>query len=399
MLSSVSPEGLFEDGLESELESGKSTFEKIFKEDHARLWNLIKTAKKQRHIKLDTIQQWDYILANGLAPLNKDKLNNLQERVKYRLCHWFMAAYALKQILEDMVDTLRIAKEHYNTFFNSNTDNIPNDKRKRDFLNFAKSYQSLTGSAMILGELIGDHEFFLSYASFELGEAYREIPITLYSAIRPSQLVKAAVELELYGDYSKHTCPPLLRSAIEIALTRMVLDNTGTKHQGMIVIPTNELEIGGLAAAAEKLGLTLPYSPTAIRALYEWGSSSIHLAPRMRTCEIWAAWEAANAISSISVPRVKRKRKEKEIQRRERELLARERESLIDRFVQQSKVTLIDRSTLGVMTGVASDNGKKSSIRIKEVTFKRFNRGMKKGETQDDALTRLLDADKKSMQS
>jgi hypothetical protein len=398
-LSSVSPEGLFEADLESRLESGKSAFEEIFKEDQSRLWNLIKLAKKQRYIQLDKIKQWDYILANGLPPLSKDKLTNLHERVKYRLCHWFMAAYALNQILKVMVDTLRTAKEQYNIFYNSKTVNISNGKRRRDFLDFAKSYQSLTGSAIIIDELIGDYEFFLAYASFELGEAYPDIPITQYSAIRPSQLVKAAVELELHGDYSKHACPPLLRSAIEVALTRMVLDNTGTKHQRMIVMPTNELEIGGLAGAAEKLGLALPYSPTSIRALYEWGSNSIHLAPRMRTCEIWAAWEASNNISSINVPRVRPKRKEKETHRIERERIIRERESIIDRFVKQSKVRLIDRSTLDVMTRIAADNDKKSFISIKEETYKRFNRNMKKDETQDDALTRLLDVYEKNMGS
>jgi hypothetical protein len=144
--------------------------------------------------------------------------------------------------------------------------------------------------------------------------------------------------------------PPLIRSAVEIALTRMVLNSSGTKYAQMIITPTLNLKIRNLASAAQKeLGLTLPYSIDGISTLYDWGSRSIHTAKRMPTCEIWAAWIAADHIGGTIVPRVKPKRREKEADRKERERITRKREKIIDKFVQQGKVKLMDRSTLHVM--------------------------------------------------
>jgi len=92
-----------------------------------------------------------------------------------------------------------------------------------------------------------EYEFFLGGACRELGEAYPLSRITWHSAIHTSQLVQAAIELELHGGDSEHTCPPLLRSAIEVALNRKVLDKRYTKYAQMIVMPTEELKITRLA--------------------------------------------------------------------------------------------------------------------------------------------------------
>jgi len=110
----------------------------------------------------------------------------------------------------------------------------------------------------------------------------------------------------------------------------------------------------------------------------------------MPTCEIWAALTAADNISGIKVPRVKPKKRERESDKKEREMIIKERESIIDRYVQEDKVMLIDKSTRHLIS-VSLNNNKKLFISVKEETYKRFSRDMKKGETQNDALTRILD--------
>jgi hypothetical protein len=153
-----------------------------------------------------------------------------------------------------------------------------------------------------------------------------------------------------------------------------------------------ELEIGSLASAAEKeLGLTLPYSIDAISALYKWGSQSIHSAYRMPTCEIWAAWIAANNINSINVSRARHKRRETQRYTRERQRITRIREQIIDRFVEQGKVALMDRSTLDLMSVSVNNSNNRWFISLNEETYKRFNRYMEERETQGATLKRILD--------
>jgi hypothetical protein len=262
-----------------------------------------------------------------------------------------MSVYALEMIFREIIDELRTTKEQYN-IYTSKTD-ITNDKRAA-FLRFTISYQAVTGYAISAGELMEEYDYYLSHACHELDESFPLSRTTLHSRIRPSELLRAAIELELElelrGNYGRHTCPPLLRSAVEVALTRKVLDTTGTKHAQMIVEPTADLKIGSLTNAAEKIGLALPYSIDAISILYDWGSQSIHTAERMPTCEIWAAWIAADNISGIKVPRMNPKKRERERDIKERERIIKERETIIDRFVQQRKVMLRDKSTLHMMS-------------------------------------------------
>jgi hypothetical protein len=341
------PEELFDADLEEKLDSSKSTLDTIFREDHDTLQELVRSKNEQKYISLGKIEKGNYLLTKGLPPIDESKSQDKRELVIYLLSHWFMSVYALKMIFREIIDELRTTKEQHN-IYTSKTD-ITNYKRAA-FLRFTISYQAVTGYAISAGELMEEYDYYLSHACHELDESFPLSRTTLRSRIRPSKLLRAAIELELRGNYGGHTCPPVLRSAVEVALTRRVLDTTGTKHAQMIVKPTADLKIGSLANAAEKIGLTLPYSLDAISTLYDWGSQSIHTAERMPTCEIWAAWIAANNISSIKVPRMKPKKRERERDIKERERIIKERETIIDRFVQQRKVMLIDKSTLHVMS-------------------------------------------------
>jgi len=113
-LSSILPEALLEADLQAKLDFGRSTFAAIFEEDQNGLRKLITSKKKQNHIQLDKIREWNYLLAKGLPLLNKYKLEDEHELARYLLCHWFMAANALRVIFEATIDTLRTYREQYN---------------------------------------------------------------------------------------------------------------------------------------------------------------------------------------------------------------------------------------------------------------------------------------------
>jgi hypothetical protein len=342
-LSVTLPQGLFEAKLERNLDSTKSTFETIFAEDHNRLQWLVKSKKKEKHIQLAKIEG-NYLLVKGLPPIDESKLQDQRELVINSLSHWFMAVYALRMIFREIIDELRTARDHYN-IYTSETDNT-NDARASAFLKFTRNYQAVVGYSIAARELMEEYEYFLSFACHQLDESIPVSRGTLHSRNRPSDLLRAALELELRGNYGRHTSPPLIRSAVETTLTRMVLDPRGTKYEQAIVTPTLELKIGNLVNAAQKeLGLNIPYSIDGISTLYEWGSQSVHTAKRMPTCEIWAAWIAADKIGGTKVPRVKVKRKEKDSDKKERERIIKAREKIIDRFVRQNKVVLIDGSS------------------------------------------------------
>jgi hypothetical protein len=102
-----------ESNLVVDLDTNKSAFDSIFREDHTRLRRLIRSKKKQNHIQLDRIEQ-NYLLVKGLSPIDESKLQDKRELVINSLSHWFMSVYALKMIFREIIDELRTAKEQYN---------------------------------------------------------------------------------------------------------------------------------------------------------------------------------------------------------------------------------------------------------------------------------------------
>jgi hypothetical protein len=131
-LSLTLPQELLESNLVVDLDTNKSAFDSIFREDHTRLRRLIRSKKKQNHIQLDRIEQ-NYLLVKGLSPIDESKLQDKRELVINSLSHWFMSVYALKMIFREIIDELRTAKEQYNIYI-SETDDI---RKKKGLLVFS----------------------------------------------------------------------------------------------------------------------------------------------------------------------------------------------------------------------------------------------------------------------
>jgi hypothetical protein len=110
-----------------------------------------------------------------------------------------------------------------------------------------------------------------------------------WSAIHPYELVEAAKEL-LLGYGGRFTSPPLIRSAIELELSRTLLNPTeGTKYCKCQMSINKKFRLNTLLKAVEKEGVPLSFSTDTIRRLYEWGNRSTHFGYRMPHEQVWFA--------------------------------------------------------------------------------------------------------------
>jgi hypothetical protein len=67
------PEELFEADLEEKLDSSKFTLDTIFREDYDTLQELVRSKNEQKYISLGKIEKRNYLLANGLPPIDESK--------------------------------------------------------------------------------------------------------------------------------------------------------------------------------------------------------------------------------------------------------------------------------------------------------------------------------------
>lgn len=122
---------------------------------------------------------------------------------------------------------------------------------------------------------------------------------TNYSALHEHELGSGVTELLLRGNFGRFTPAPLIRSLLEVIITRAIADTSlSKKYQGKKVILLPDFEFADILRAMDNNNIRSIFETEIVRRIYEWASIGIHRGWRMRHSSTWYALFAAGTIGA-----------------------------------------------------------------------------------------------------
>jgi hypothetical protein len=157
------------------------------------------------------------------------------------------------------------------------------------FIQLTRTYHDFFGCAVNIQDVVVDYEEvfdFLVRRIRDLNHPFQ--PRRFTSDISHTELLAGVRDLLLRGNFGRFTPPPLLRSALEVIISRTLLDpNYSGNYRGHTVEVQRGFQMLHILDAADRFNYPFSISTEAVRRMYEWGNISTHRAWRMRHSEIW----------------------------------------------------------------------------------------------------------------
>lgn len=147
------------------------------------------------------------------------------------------------------------------------------------------------------------------------------------SAIFASHIKQGVVELLLRGNLGRHAPFPLVRSYIEVLITRSLLNTKhSNKYNNKRIVVLKSFKKDDIWRLMRELNAGTELQIFATSLLYDWGSMSVHRAVRILHSMIWYSVIFTDVLSSI-LASVK--------------LEPDKLDAIIDDLVKQNKVTVL----------------------------------------------------------
>jgi hypothetical protein len=287
----ILPEELLDDSVRGVLENAKLELQNIIQEDHKFIRNLI--PKRGIGISLDDFEQSSYVIRKAFL-LRNERVERTPELIKFLLAHWRMCKEPLLFLSNNMLEILPIVKKCFEDY-----NKLPIQQRAKRiaFINLTRRYQEFIGSAVNILDIIGEYSDMFNLSCNKIDPSYKLQGISRSAHIYEDELLAGATELLLRGNFGRHTASPLIRSVLEVILTRNILQtDQSKKFKKKIITILPGFQISDILNAADKVGVQVSIGTDSLRRIYEWGSISVHRAWRMQHVEMWYAWFAVNNI-------------------------------------------------------------------------------------------------------
>jgi hypothetical protein len=226
--------------------------------------------------------------------MRKERFNQESERIQYFLGQWRMSRDVLDYLAGQMINLLPAVRAELNEFNTVANDASLSSQRQRQrrvssFVHMTRGYHDFIGCVANIQDVILDYEEVLNFLAGRIRDPNHPFqPGREISDISHTELLAGVRALLLRGNHGRFTPPPLLRSALEIIITRTLLDpNYSVRHRGSRVIVESGFEMADILRAVNELHLRFTISAEAVRRMYEWGNISTHRGWRMRHSEMW----------------------------------------------------------------------------------------------------------------
>ena len=146
--------------------------------------------------------------------------------------------------------------------------------------------------------MVSNYDLVFEHALQALDPSLKTLKSKSVAWIYDFELTHGAKELLLRGNFGRYAAPPLIRTALEVAVIRTLLDiKKSTKYKDKEIVIKKELHLlDNLLRAADSIGLKLTLDSETIRRLYEWGNVVVHLARRMPHEEVWHSLVLASVV-------------------------------------------------------------------------------------------------------
>jgi hypothetical protein len=263
------PEELMHSDITEELEKAKNEMKKIMEEDLKNIQVLARNEKKL--IAFNQFFKPSSIIEMALY-IEEDQS---QDRIEYHYAHWIMSLSSLQFLAQDTIELSKELKRYYTNYMNAT-----GHEKRIAFGRFVEAYRDFNGYLINLHNMIAQYYDWFILTCNEIDPDHKEQTVIAYkSDITHDQLLAATKELLLRGNYGRLAGFALLRSAVEIFITRELFDlKKSQKYSAnQISFPNKKIpSVKSIWEKIERLNLAQYFKTDSLKRLYAWESIVAH---------------------------------------------------------------------------------------------------------------------------
>lgn len=275
----------------NELVSIHEEIKNIMNEDLANIKKICTDNNKL--IEFDDFKNIEYLIQLGFFVRNDPP----QEDDKHLSAHWYMSMVTLDELSKSMCELSKPLVEYYKIYRDAETSLF---EKKQKFNLFVQTWQDLYGFKINIQNTIYQYYDLYVRAINKIDPNRNEKPYYAYkSGGSPEGLQGAVMELLLRGNRGRLEGFALLRSMLEIHLSRTLFDLKGIpRYNGKKVVPTRRHlpSINQICYSINRLNLDSMFKTDIILRVYDWGSIISHRG--FRTDE-YITWFIRRTITQI----------------------------------------------------------------------------------------------------
>jgi hypothetical protein len=210
--------------------------------------------------------------------------------VSFYYAHWTMSFSTLRSLAHSVIDISTELKTYYNNYLNANSQTLTQEKRIA-FSRFIRAYQDFYGYLMSIRNTITQYYDLYVQTCNKIDPNNKEQALIAHkSDIGHDQLLAATKELLLHGSWGRLAGFALLRSAVEIFITRELFDPKKSKKysENQIIFPGKDIpSLKVIWKKIEKLHLERYFKTDSLKRLYAWQSIVAHRGNLAEEYLIW----------------------------------------------------------------------------------------------------------------
>lgn len=280
----ILPEHLYNTSISEELEIAKNEINGIINDDLKNIKSLPNSKNKaitfNQFLKPPSIIKRAFYIEGDPS----------EDMASFHYAHWIMSVSTLQSLTKNVIDVSKELKTVYATYMDPKT-----EEKGKIFNHFIRSYHDLHGYLLNILNVITQYYDLFVQACNEIDPNNKEQSIITYkSDISHFELLAATKELLLHGNIGRLVGFPLIRSALEVFITRELLDlkkSSKYSNNQIIFLKRRITSINTIIKVIVKLNLERNFQIDSLKRLYEWQSIVIHRGIRTDEYLLWFVYE------------------------------------------------------------------------------------------------------------
>ncbi|MDQ3837828.1 MAG: hypothetical protein M3297_01010 [Thermoproteota archaeon] len=281
-LENILPEELPEVEITEVLGRARNELTKIIEEDLKKIKDL--AARQNKSIAFNEFTKPPSVIRMAFYIESDPSYDD----VSFYYAHWTMSLSTLQSLAQSVINMSTELKTNYNNYLNTNTQR---QEKGIAFNRFIRSYQEFYGYLVNIRNTITQYYDLFVQTCNKIDPNNKEQTLIAYkSDIGHDQLLAATKELLLHGNWGRLAGFVLLRSAVEIFVTRELFDPKKSKkyNNNQIIFPGKDIpSLKSIWKKIEKLHLERYFKTDSLKRLYAWQSIVAHRGSLAEEYLIW----------------------------------------------------------------------------------------------------------------
>jgi hypothetical protein len=276
----ILPDELNHTEITRELEEAKNAINNIIEEDLRNIKSLSSSQNKaipfNEFLKPPSIIKAAFYIDGDSS----------EDMASFHYAHWIIGLSTLRSLAKNILDVSKELKTAYATYMNPTT-----EEKGRLFNHFVSAYQDFHGYLINIFNVITQYYDLFIETCNEIDPNNNEQSIIAYkSDITYFELLAGTKELLLHGNVGRLVGFPLIRSALEVFITREVFNTSKSskyRNNQIIFLKKRITSVNTIIKVIEKLNLERFFQTNSLRRLYDWQSIVIHRGIRTDEYLLW----------------------------------------------------------------------------------------------------------------